>query len=298
VVITHGYAQGIALLVGILAAAGATRLAVEDPSANDDARLIAAKLGLDVVAVPVGPQGVLVDALGDLQADALVLTPSHQWPTGAVLSAHARAALLGWARRTGALLIEDDYDAEYRYDHAPLGAIQGLAPDHVVYAGTASKTLAPGFRLGWFVLPPELTSSFAQAKILADRGSPVLDQLTFADFLTRGEFDRHLRRMRPIYRSRRDSLIAALGKHLPELRPSGIAAGLHLVAWLPHDLDEAAVISAAAAQGVSVAGVSPYRIEPGDPGLIFGYSNLSESAIDRGIRLLAKAIAETRATAG
>jgi GntR family transcriptional regulator/MocR family aminotransferase len=295
VVITNGYAQGIALLVGILAAAGAKRLAVEDPSANDDARLVAAKLGLEVVAVPVGPQGVRVDALSNLRADALILTPSHQWPTGAVLSADARAALLGWARRTGALLIEDDYDAEYRYDHAPIGAIQGLAPEHVVYTGTASKTLAPGFRLGWFVLPPALTPAFADAKMLADRGSPVLDQLTFADFLTRGEFDRHLRRMRPIYRSRRDSLIAALGEHLPELRPGGIAAGLHLVAWLPHDLDEVAVIAAASAHGVSVAGVSPYRIEPGDPGLIFGYSNVSESSIERGVKLLAKAIADARA---
>jgi GntR family transcriptional regulator/MocR family aminotransferase len=295
VAITNGFAQGIALLLGMLAAAGARRLAVEDPSANDDARLIAPTLGLEVVAVPVGPQGVRLDALNDLQADALILTPSHQWPTGAVLSANARAGLLAWAQRTGALLIEDDYDAEYRYDHAPIGAIQGLAPDRVVYAGTASKTLAPGFRLGWFVLPPDLIEAFADAKLLADRGSPVLDQLTFADFLSRGEFDRHLRRMRPIYRARRDTLVAALRQRLPDLRPAGVAAGLHLVAWLPDDLDEAAVVAAAAARGVAVAGVSPYRIQAGDAGLIFGYSTVSESAIRRGVDGLAKAIAEMRA---
>ena len=127
--------------------------------------------------------------------------------------------------------------------------MQGLDPDRVAYAGTASKTLAPGFRLGWLVLPPELVEPFAEAKLLADRGSPILDQLTFADFLSRGEFDRHLRRMRPIYRSRRDALLAALAEHVPELEPAGIAAGLHLVAWLPADLAEAAVIEAAAARG-------------------------------------------------
>jgi GntR family transcriptional regulator / MocR family aminotransferase len=192
-------------------------------------------------------------------------------------------------------VIEDDYDAEYRYDRAPIGAMQGLAPDCVVYAGTASKTLAPGLRLGWFVLPPHLVGPFAAAKVLADRGSPVLDQLTFADFLAHGEFDRHLRRLRPIYRARRDALLAALDRSLPELTPAGIAAGLHLVAWLPPDLDESAVVAAAAAHGVAVAGVSPYRLTPGDGGLIFGYSTITERAIDQGVGLLADAIAELRA---
>ena len=172
-----------------------------------------------------------------------------------MLSPQARAAVLAWAQRTGALVLEDDYDAEYRYDRAPIGAMQGLDPDRVAYAGTASKTLAPGFRLGWLILPRELLEPFAEAKLLADRGSPILDQLTFADFLSRGEFDRHLRRMRPIYRSRRDALLTALAQHLPELEPTGIAAGLHLVAWLPQDLDEATVIAAAAREGVAVAGV-------------------------------------------
>ena len=220
----------------------------------------------------------------------LILTPSHQWPTGGVLSPEARAAVLAWAQRTGALVLEDDYDAEYRYDRAPIGAMQGLDPDRVAYAGTASKTLAPGFRLGWLILPPELVEPFAEAKLLADRGSPILDQLTFADFLSRGEFDRHLRRMRPVYRSRRDALLTALARHLPELEPAGIAAGLHLVAWLPEDLDEEAVIAAAAREGVAVAGVSPYRLSPAPRGgLIFGYSNLSERPIADGVRRLARA---------
>ena len=295
IVITSGYAQAVPLLMGVLAARGARTVAVEDPSASDDARPIAQALGLNVVGVPVGGDGVHVDALAELDADILILTPSHQWPTGGVLSPQARAAVLGWAQRTGALVLEDDYDAEYRYDRAPIGAMQGLDPERVAYAGTASKTLAPGFRLGWLILPRELLEPFAEAKLLADRGSPILDQLTFADFLSRGEFDRHLRRMRPTYRSRRDALLTALAQHLPELEPAGIAAGLHLVAWLPQDLEEATVIAAAAREGVAVAGVSPYRLSPAPRGgFIFGYSNLNERAITDGIVRLARAVSGLR----
>jgi GntR family transcriptional regulator / MocR family aminotransferase len=293
VVVTNGYGQGVGLLLAVLAARGSRRLAVEDPSANDDVRPFAARLGIEVVGVPVGEEGVEIAALERLEADALVLTPSHQWPTGGVLSAEARAAIIGWARREDAIVIEDDYDAEYRYDRAPVGALQGLAPERVVYAGTASKTLAPGFRLGWFVLPPQLREPFAAEKILADRGSPVVDQLAFADFLAHGEFDRHLRRMRPLYRERRDALLEALEAAAPELRPSGIAAGLHLVAWLPSGLDESAVIAAAGRHGVTIAGVSPYRLESTGPGgLIFGYSDLAPGAIRRGLALLAEALEE------
>jgi GntR family transcriptional regulator/MocR family aminotransferase len=176
-----------------------------------------------------------------------------------------------------------------------VGAIQGLAPELVAYAGTASKTLAPGFRLGWLVLPHPLVEQFAEAKLLADRGSPVLDQLTFADFLRRGEFDRHLRRLRPVYRARRDALVAALAQRLPDLRPAGIAAGLHLVAWLPPGLHEGEVVQAARAAGVAVAGLDPYRLAPStEGGLIFGYSTISESAIRRGVDLLADAIDDLR----
>jgi GntR family transcriptional regulator/MocR family aminotransferase len=295
IVITNGYAQAVSLLIGVLADRGARTVAVEDPSASDDARPIAQARGLNVVGVPVGDDGVLVDAVAELDADVLILTPSHQWPTGGVLSPQARAAVLGWAQRAGVLVLEDDYDAEYRYDRAPVGAMQGLDPGRVAYAGTASKTLAPGFRLGWLILPRELAEPFAEAKLLADRGSPVLDQLTFADFLSRGEFDRHLRRMRRVYRARRDTLLTALSQHLPDLEPAGIAAGLHLVAWLPADLEEATVIAAAAREGVAVAGVSPYRLSPAPRGgLIFGYSNLNERAIADGILRLARAVSSLR----
>ncbi len=295
VVICNGYGQGISLLIQVLARRGARRIALEDPSSDDDARVLAGAAGLEVVGIPVGPDGVQVDALDVADADALVLTPSHQWPTGGVLSAAARAEVIRWARRRGAIVVEDDYDAEYRYDRSPVGAMQGLAPDHVVYCGTASKTLAPGLRLGWMVVPPQLVADVAAAKLLADRGSSVIDQLTFADFLGRGEFDRHLRRMRPVYRRRRDALLDALRTHLPELRPAGIAAGQHVVAWLPPDLDEAAVAEAAARHGLGIQGVGPFRIAGAGPGgLIFGYAILSESAIAEGVALLATAIREVQ----
>ena len=291
VVICTGYAQGIALVISVLAASGARRLALEDPSSGDDALPIARAAGLDVVGVPVDRDGIRVDRLERSDADAVILTPSHQWPTGAVLSAENRAAVLGWAVRRGAVVIEDDYDAEYRYDRMPIGAMQGLAPDHVVYAGSASKTLAPGLRLGWFVMPNHLTGPMAEAKIAADRGSPALEQLALADFITRGEFDRHLRRMRPVYRRRRDALLAALARRLPELEPVGISAGLHLVTWLPPYLDERAVVEAAYADGVGVDGVGPYRIEHrGAGGLIFGFATVNEPAIVEGVDILADVI--------
>ncbi|MET7465085.1 PLP-dependent aminotransferase family protein [Nonomuraea sp. NPDC005501] len=295
VVICNGYGQAISLLIQVLARRGARRIALEDPSSDDDARVLARAAGLDVVGIPVGPDGVQVGALDLADADALVLTPSHQWPTGGVLPAAARAEVIRWAGRRGAIVIEDDYDAEYRYDRSPVGAMQGLAPDHVVYCGTASKTLAPGLRLGWMVLPAHLVSDVVAAKLLADRGSPVIDQLTFADFLGRGEFDRHLRRMRPVYRRRRDALLAALRTHLPDLRPAGIAAGQHVLAWLPPGLEEEAVVAAAGRHGLVIQGVGPFRIAGAGPGgLIFGYASLSESAIAEGVALLATAIREVR----
>jgi len=298
-VICTGYAQGIALLIGVLAARGARRLALEDPSSGDDALPAARAAGLEVAGIPVDRDGIRVDALRASGADAVILTPSHQWPTGSVLSAENRSAVLRWAAERDAVVIEDDYDAEFRYDRTPVGALQGLAPDRVVYAGSASKTLAPGLRLGWFVMPEPLAEPMAAAKIAADRGSPALEQLALADLIARGEFDRHLRRMRPVYRRRRDALLAALARRLPWLEPAGVSAGLHLVTWLPPDLDEAAVVAAAADAGVGIEGVTPYRIShPGPGGLIFGYATVNEQAIAEGVDILAGVMADSGARAG
>ncbi|MEU5880094.1 PLP-dependent aminotransferase family protein [Spirillospora sp. NPDC047279] len=297
VLITCGFAQAVALLAGVAARRGARRVATEDPSADDDIRPLARLHGLEVVGLPVDADGVDVAALERSDADLVVLTPSHQWPLGGVLPAESRNAVVRWARARGAIVLEDDYDAEYRYDRAPIGAMQGLAPDVVVHAGSVSKTLAAGLRLGWLVLPPHLAEPVAEAKLLADRGSPAIEQLAFADFLVHGEFDRHLRRMRPIYRRRRDTLLAQLAEHLPGWEPAGIAAGLHLVVWLPDGLDEAEVVAAAARHGIRVAGLAPYRLnerrskEHSRQGLILGYSDLPEPRIAEGVRALAKALA-------
>jgi GntR family transcriptional regulator/MocR family aminotransferase len=291
VIVCTGYAQGVGLVIQTLAAAGAARLAVEDPSSGDDAVPIARAAGLEVIGIPVEEDGISVDALRASNADAVILTPAHQWPTGAVLSAAKRAAIIAWAVERDAVIIEDDYDAEYRYDGSPVGAMQGLAPDRVVYGGSASKTLAPGIRLGWLIAPPHLSQALADAKISADRGSPALEQLALADLIRRGEIDRHLRRMRPVYRRRRDVLLASLRTHLPELRPSGISAGMHLLTWLPDELSEEVLIARAAAAGIRLDALAPYRLTPGGPGgLVFGYAAINESAIPGAIRELASAI--------
>ena len=294
IVICNGFAQGSRLLLQVLAAAGRRRLAVEDPSDND-LREVAAAAGLETVGVPVLTSGVDVEALERSGADVVLVTAAHQFPTGAVTSAETRAALVAWAARGDRLVIEDDYDAEYRYDREPVGAMQGLAPDCVAYAGTASKTLAPGLRLGWLILPSWLIEPMAQAKLMDDRGSPVFDQLAFADFVARGEFDRHLRRMRPRYRALRDTLVERLAARLPELEPVGVSAGLHVLTWLPPDLGEDALREAALQRELGVYGLAPYWVSGAGPaGLVFGYGSLSRKEVVEGIDLLADAVAEIR----
>ena len=214
IIITNGYTQGLGLVCHALATAGATRLALEDPSNPDDG-LVAARAGLRAVPIGVDAAGTRVDRLEQADVDAVVLTPSHQHPTGVVLAGERRTALLAWLRDRDAIAIEDDYDAEYRYDRAAVGALQGLDPDRVVYAGSASKTLAPALRIGWLVVPPALLKAVSHEKLLADRGTARIEQHAFADFLTRGELDRHLRRMRARYRARRDALVQALARRSP-----------------------------------------------------------------------------------
>jgi GntR family transcriptional regulator/MocR family aminotransferase len=192
-------------------------------------------------------------------------------------------------------VIEDDYDAEYRYDREPIGALQGLAPDRVAYAGSVSKTLAPALRLGWLLLPGELVAEVTKLKRSEDMGSPALDQLAYADFLERGELDRHLRRTRLRYRRRRDILVAALRRHAPGLRVHGVAAGLHLLVELDPDADERQVITAAARLSVGVYGVHAHRVrQTGPPALLLGYGNLSDAAIVEGVKRLASLLQERR----
>jgi GntR family transcriptional regulator/MocR family aminotransferase len=289
IVICSGFAQGLSLIARTLAGKGARRVAVEDPS-DPEYRATIDAAGLEVIAIPVDEDGLRVDLLAATAADAVVVTAAHQYPTGAVLSPERRSALVAWAERRGAVIVEDDYDAEFRYDREPIGAIQGLRPERVVYAGTASKILAPGLRLGWLVAPPDLVERLAAAKQAADNGSPALDQLALADLLDRGELDHHLRRMRPIYRRRRDALLESLASRLPDFRPEGASAGLHLLALLPPDLDEAAIVARAADVGLALSGLGPRRTAAGPPGLIFGYGAIAEGAIDGAIERLAEIV--------
>ncbi|HEY6892460.1 MAG TPA: PLP-dependent aminotransferase family protein [Solirubrobacter sp.] len=274
VVVTSGYTQGLWLAGRALKARGATRVAVEDPSLDDSWATIRSA-GLEVVGLPVDEQGVRVDAL---DADAVLVTPAHQFPTGAVLAPERRRALLAW----GGIVLEDDYDSEYRYDRAPVGTLQRLAPDRVVYLGTTSKTLAPALRLGWLVGPPQLTEAIARERWAVDSGGPAINARAYARLLLTGEVDRHLRRTRREYRERRDALVAALEQRLPQCRVTGVAAGLHFLLRLPPGTDERAVVTRLAERRVRVRGLDSYRFapHPGDPALVVGYGRLPLAAID------------------
>ena len=291
VLVTTGYTQSLALVCHALAAAGAQRLALEDPT-NPEQHQIARRAGLEPVPIAVDADGLQVDALERARPDAVVVTPAHQHPTGAVLSGERRTALLSWLRDRDAVAIEDDYDAEYRYDRAAVGALQGLEPDRVAYAGSASKTLAPALRLGWLVVPPRLLARVREEKLVADLGTARIEQQAFAHFLARGELDRHLRRMRAHYRARRDALVAALADALPEATVRGVAAGLHVTVELPAGEDEPAIAEEAARRRIALNTMRDYRGDAasGPAVLMLGYGQMAEPAIRAGVRELADAV--------
>ncbi|HEX4107975.1 MAG TPA: PLP-dependent aminotransferase family protein [Solirubrobacteraceae bacterium] len=295
ILICSGAIQALALLADALSRMERTRFAVEDPSLPPHREALR-RGGLELVALTVDADGARTDELSALDVHAALLTPAHQFPLGVALSPPRRAAALEWAAG-GGLLIEDDYDAEFRFDRAPLGALQGLAPDRVIYLGTASKSLAPALRLAWMVIPRgELAGRLAEAKAYADGGSPTLDQLALAQLLESGDYDRHLRKARRHYRARRDALVAALARHVPDARVEGIAAGLGAIARLPYEFDGEQLMMAAAERDVGVYPLGPFAVEPSwrTDALHLGYAGLGEGAIEEGIRRLAEALAEVR----
>lgn len=294
ILVCAGVAQALALLARALPGA---RLAVEDPSLPVH-RAILAGGGAKLVGLPVDERGARAQELASLAREhgeiaAAIVTPAHQAPTGVALSPERRAALLAWAR-AGGVVVEDDYDAEYRYDRPPLGALQGLEPERVIYTGTVSKTLAPALRLGWLVLPGALLERVMAAKAASDHGSPTLDQLALARLLQSGAYDRHLRAARRRYRARRDALAGAVERHLPGARVTGLAAGLHALVRLARPVAGLELMRAAARRSVGVypLGYGYLRVRPRDDGLILGYANLAEPAIEEGIRRLALALGE------
>jgi len=288
VIICSGMAQALGLVLRALAGQGLARVGFEDPGAPASMTATAAWAGVEAVPVPVDDRGVDVAALEATSARAVVLTPAHQWPTGVVLAAERRLALLDWATRRKAVIIEDDYDAEFRYDRDPVGALQGLAPDLVVTLGTVSKSLAPVLRLGWIASPPRLAGTLARAKQVTDRGSPGLDQLALALLIETGRYDRHLRRMRAEYAARRDVLVQALAEHAPGVPLTGLAAGFHAVAHLPPGTTEQEVIRAARSRSVGLYGMSTCRADqaPSPPQLVLGFGNTRHQAIQTGIAVL------------
>jgi GntR family transcriptional regulator/MocR family aminotransferase len=246
-------------------------------------------VGVDVVPVPVDELGLDVTALEASGARAVVVTPAHQSPTGVVLAAKRRHALLEWAARNDGFVIEDDYDSEFRYDREPVGVLQGLAPDRVFTIGTVSKSLAPAVRLGWVLVPPAQAGAVAAEKRVSDRGSSGLDQLAVAALLESGRYDRHLRRMRAVYARRRGVLIDSLARHAPGVRLTGLAAGFHAVAHLPESADERAVVAAARQRSVGLYGMGPQRSTSvaAPPQLVLGFGNVGERAVESGIAAVA-----------
>jgi GntR family transcriptional regulator/MocR family aminotransferase len=275
IVICAGFTEGLALLAAALRARGTPTVAMENPCLHHH-RDVAAANGLTVAALAVDERGAVADIPAN--AGAVVLTPAHQFPLGATLAPERRAAFIGWARSADAIVIEDDYDGEFRYDRQPVGALQGLDPDRVVYAGTASKTLAPGLRLGWLVLPAALLESVIKAKQLIG-ATHALEQLALAELIRSSVFDRHVRRMRQRYRRRHDQLLALLAERTPAMRPRGIAAGLHLVLEPAADtLREEQLITRAANHSLALEGLQPYWHDDtgGQPGVVLGYAAPAE----------------------
>jgi GntR family transcriptional regulator / MocR family aminotransferase len=289
IVVSTGFAQGLNLVLRALARLGVRRAAFEDPGYGDaetsETVRAAGAMGLHAVHVPVDELGIDVAALDASGARVVVVTPAHQSPTGVVLAAQRRHALVDWAERNDAFIVEDDYDSEFRYDREPVGVLQGLAPDRVFTIGTVSKALAPAVRLGWVLVPPSLVDAVAEEKRISDRGSSGLDQLAVAALLESGRYDRHLRRMRIIYARRRSVLIDALARHAPGVRLTGLAAGFHAVAHLPDSADEQAVVIAARERLVGLYGMGPYRAAPttAPPQLVLGFGHVSERAVEPGI---------------
>lgn len=288
VVITAGARHGVELLWTVLAGDGARGVAVECPGWRGMSET-AADAGLPVRKVPVDEHGLVVERLREEQVDAVALAPAHQYPTGAVLAPARRLELLEWAKTTNALVIEDDYDAEYRYDRQPIGSLQGLAPERVAYCGSTSKTLAPAMRLGWLVLPSRLAELLAERH--ARRGSAVapLNQLALCDLIERGELDRHLRRQRRRYGRRREALLEGVASKLPEVRVSGAAAGLYLVLGLPDGVSEPAVLALARSRGIVLEGMGGSA-----PALVVGYANLAEAGVAAAVEALGACIREVQ----
>ncbi|MGW1228931.1 MocR-like pyridoxine biosynthesis transcription factor PdxR [Streptomyces sp. NPDC001478] len=290
--VCSGVAQATTLLGLVLHGRGQRTVGVEDPGSPEHAALFASA-GLATKRLPLDDEGLAIEPLAASGVRAVVTTQAHQFPTGIAYSAARRSRLLDWARKTDAVIMEDDYDGDFRYDRAPVGALQGLDPEHVAYTGSVSKSLAPGLRLGWLLAPASMTDELVDRKRTMDLGNPSLDQAVLADFVVRGDYDRQLRRCQRAYRERRDAMTTALSTYFPGTAVSGIAAGLHIIARLPERFGpEADFLARAEAAGIALRPLSDCgTAAPTDRSiaLVLGYAHLPPAEIGRGVRLLAEA---------
>nr|WP_031509834.1 PLP-dependent aminotransferase family protein [Streptomyces megasporus] len=297
VLIVSGTAQALTLFAQVLRDEGVRETAVEDPGSLG-ARMHLNARGLATPPVPVDEDGVRVDALRASGAPTVLLTPAHQFPTGVVLGGDRRRALMRWAAE-GGLVLEDDYDAEHRYDRPPVPALRSMLPDHVVHFGSVSKLLAPALRVGWVLAPPRYRNALADAKRYADLGNAVLPQLTLARLMESGELERHLRLLRGRHRRRRDAMVAAVRAHLPGAVVHGAAAGLHLTVVLDSSssgsaFDDTEFAAAALARGVKTQPLSWHAQRPSRPGLVLGYAARTAGEIDEAVAVLGAVARELR----
>jgi GntR family transcriptional regulator/MocR family aminotransferase len=297
-VVVGGFRQGLVFALGALAHTGIDLVGIEDPGPREH-DLIARRAGMAPVPIPVDAEGIDVSALRATGARAVLVTPAHQCPTGVVLSPARRHALLAWADEVDGVILEDDYDAEFRYDRQPVGSLQGLGPEHVIALGSVSKTLAPAIRIGWVLAPARFVEGIIEEKHLGSRGAPGLDQEALALLIESGRFDRHLRRARDVYRSRRDVLAREVEAVFGPDRLHGLAAGCHAVLSLPAGADEAAVVAEALARSVRVSGLDRYRLTPDhdSPALLLSFGNVTEHQLVRGVRAIAEAVGHCEAAA-
>jgi GntR family transcriptional regulator/MocR family aminotransferase len=294
VIVCSGFRHALSLVARALRAGGARTLAIEDPCVPEH-RTVVAAAGLSSSALPVDARGARTDLLDSGSGDAAVLSPAHQFPTGVVLHPDRRAAAVAWATATGALIVEDDYDGELRYDRQPVGALQALAPDCVAYGGTASKTLAPGLRLGWLVVPPRLLEPITSLRAAEDVHVSALEQIALCQLLLSGGYERHVRRMRARYRGRRDRLVALLAARAPALTPVGISAGLGVLLELPeHGPTSTQLIQEAARRSIELFPLDAHYLSGRAPhdGVVIGYGALPEHELDAGLAALGELLAD------
>jgi len=292
-VICSGAMQAVTLLARVLVRTGRARIAVEDPSLGVLTGALA-HAGADVLPVTVDQHGLDINALDSVGADAVLVTPAHQFPTGVPLARDRRLALVEWAAE-GRVIIEDDYNAEFRYDRPAISSLQGLAPDRIAHIGTVSKALAPGLRIGWLVLPAHLTDDLLQERMYADGGPPVIDCLALSQLLSAGEYDRHLRAARRRYRARRESLELAVARELPQCELTGVPGGLHAPVQLPEPVDAGHLVQAATKLDTAIYPLAWFFRSPPTmtDSVVLGYGNLPSAAINEGVRRFAQALRKT-----